>query len=210
MVKVKYTIIADREFIGSQWISYLNLSQIPYDIRIRENLKVIYRRKEMRVSTIFSKLKVGEIKTIPHTVRIGDAEVYMQGTRIINTKNRKEEFLIVITYDDPGGSIERYRERWYIENMFKDLKSNGFNLESTHVTKLNRLETLMFVLAIAYAWMIKIGRIVVKNNPKRIIVKKHGRKSKSVFRVGLDEFLRVVCIFDLLKFRFYAKLLSCT
>ncbi len=105
---------------------------------------------------------------------IGDAQVYMQGSRIVNTKNHKEEFLIVITYDDPGGSIERYSERWYIENMFKDLKSNGFNLESTHITISNRLETLMFVLAIAYAWMIKIGRIVVKNNPKRIIVKKHG------------------------------------
>ena len=164
----------------------------------------------MRVSKIFSKLKVGEIKTIPHAVMIGDAQVYMQGSRIVNTKNHKEEFLIVITYDDPGGSIERYSERSYIENMFKDLKSNGFNLESTHITISNRLETLMFVLAIAYAWMIKIGRIVVKNNPKRIIVKKHGRESKSVFRVGLDEFLRVVCIFDLVKFRFYAKLLSCT
>ncbi len=110
-----YDLLADREFIGSQWISYLNMSQIPYDIRIRENLKVLYRRKEMRVSKIFSKLKVGEIKTIPHAVMIGDAQVYMQGSRIVNTKNHKEEFLIVITYDDPGGSIERYSERWYIE-----------------------------------------------------------------------------------------------
>ncbi len=30
-----YDLLADREFIGSQWISYLNMSQIPYDIRIR-------------------------------------------------------------------------------------------------------------------------------------------------------------------------------
>jgi len=44
----------------------------------------------------------------------------------------------------------RNAERWYIENMFKDMKSNGFQLECTHITYLDRLDTLMAIIAIAY------------------------------------------------------------
>ena len=34
-------LVADREFIGHEWLSYLNRNRIVYHIRIRENVDVV-------------------------------------------------------------------------------------------------------------------------------------------------------------------------
>ncbi len=205
-----HSLIADREFVGQKWIRYLNEHGIPYDIRIRENMKVFYRGTERRVSTLFSRLQIGKVRTIKKPVILKGEQVFLQGKKITNTKNHREEYLIVISYDHPEHSLCRYGERWYIENMFKDLKSNGFNLECTHVTKTDRLETLMLVLAIAYTWMIRIGKFIHEKHPQRIQIKKHGRRSKSIFRLGLDEFMNTIFLCNLVRMRTYINFLSCT
>lgn len=78
-------------------------------------------------------------------------------------------------------SIKRYAERWYIENMFMDMKSNGLQLECTHLTRLERLDTLMSIMAIAYAWMIRIGLWVKKNKIQDIQEKETWSSRKKVF-----------------------------
>lgn len=47
-----------------------------------------------------------------------------------------------------------------------------------------KIEKLLFVLAIAVCWAYKIGELQARKMP--IAVKKHGRKLKSLFRLGLD------------------------
>ncbi len=205
-----HTLLADREFIGAQWIGYLNEAGIPYDIRIRENLKVGYRGREVSAHKLFKRLKLGQRRTIEKMVLLNGVYVYLQGEKIINTKNHKEEYLIVISYDDPHNGIKRYGERWYIENMFKDLKSNGFNLKDTHLKNPQRLESLFAVVALAYTWMIKIGKISARKYPRRLRKKSHGRRAKSIFRLGFDQFLRAICTNSTPDIRCYLKLLSCT
>ena len=136
--------------------------------------------------------------------------MYLQGSRIINSKTNKPEYLIIGTYCEPTESTIRYGERWYIENMFKDMKSNGFQLECTHITKLDRLNTLMGILSIAYVWMIKIGTWVRKMKPERFVKKKHGRPAKSIFRAGLDEFINAIFSFEHVRVYRYLNFLSCT
>ena len=205
-----YNLVADREFIGDKWFNYLNDRKIPYDIRIRENLKVWHKGKLVPVLKLFKNVAIDQRLTIPTPVLIGSATIYLQGGRIINTKNNKKEYLIIATYCSPKNSSNRYAERWYIENMFKDMKSNGFQLECTHITQLPRLSTLMGVLAIAYAWMIKIGVWIKKSKPRIFKKKKHGRPAKSIFRAGLDHFMNAIVTSDNRKLRKYFKFLSCT
>lgn len=38
-------IVADREFVGEQWLDYLNRNKIRYYIRIRNNFKVFLPHK---------------------------------------------------------------------------------------------------------------------------------------------------------------------
>ena len=205
-----YNLLADREFIGDKWFNYLNEQGIPYDIRLRENFKVRYKNKLVPVSKIFKRVPIDQMLTIPMPVILGTTTVYLQGGRIINTKTNKQEYLILATYCQPNKSSTRYAERWYIENMFKDMKSNGFQLECTHITKLNRLDTLMGILSIAYIWMIKIGEWIKKTKPQIFKKKKHGRPAKSIFRAGIDELINAIINADHRRLRKYFKFLSCT
>ena len=57
-------------------------------------------------------------------------------------------------------------------------------MEDTHLTCRMKIEKLLFILAIAFCWALKAGEIRTK-----IVAfknKKHGRKEKSIFRVGFD------------------------
>lgn len=205
-----YNLLADREFIGDKWIRYLIDHEIPFDIRVRENMIVLYKGIRMRVTRLFKGIPIGKPTTIRGMVVLGTNKVYLQGERIVNTKTKKIEWLIVSTYHQPGESIKRYGQRWYIENMFKDMKSNGFQLKCTHITDPERLSTLMSILAIAYTWMIRIGTWVKKIKPEIFKKKKHGRPAKSIFRAGLEEFANAIYTLSLVRLKMYFNFLSCT
>lgn len=74
--------------------------------------------------------------------------------------------ITICTYCHQGLSIKRNAARWYIEIMFKDMKSNGFQLEYTQLTRLEKLDTLMSILAITYTWVIRINMWVKKVKPQ--------------------------------------------
>jgi len=43
-------LVADREFIGSEWLDYLTLNKVTYHIRIRDNFNVILAKNGTKVS----------------------------------------------------------------------------------------------------------------------------------------------------------------
>ena len=67
---------------------------------------------------------------------------------------------------------------------FKDMKSSGFDIEKTHLNKIERIEKLLLLVMIAFVWCYKVGIYLHHLNP--IKIKKHGRKAKSIFKNGLD------------------------
>ena len=95
-----------------------------------------------------------------------------------------------------------YGERWGIEVFFGACKTQGFNFEDTHLTKLERIDTLCFVIAIAYIWALKTGEFLIENGHQIPIKqpKKRKAKLKSVFRVGPDflkhKLLNFLSLFD--------------
>ena len=62
--------------------------------------------------------------------------------------------------------------------------SRGFNFESTQISDQNKINTMLSLLAIAFAWAYYVGEW--KNSIAPIKLKKHLRKSVSIFRYGLD------------------------
>jgi len=58
------------------------------------------------------------------------------------------------------------------------------------MTAPEKIEKLLFVLAISFCWSYKLG--VIKDAEKAIRRKPHGSLSKSLFRVGLDWLRSVV------------------
>lgn len=178
-------ILADREFIGQDWLSFLNTKGIRYHIRIRSNFKVFCPRNQVDVYAwhLFNNLKIGQLRHYPKIVKMHGEYCYLSGIKTI--LDGKIDFCIIVSFNKPEQAIEYYAKRWQIETLFKGLKKSGFNLEDTHVVHLERLEKLIMLVMVAFVWCYKIGDYI-DQKIKPIKIKKHGRRAVSVFKYGLD------------------------
>jgi len=179
------SLVADREFVGEQWLNFLNTNEIRYFIRIRNNFKIYCPRKQKEITAqhLFHSLKVGELRHYPRIVKMHGEYCYLSGSKSI--KDGKVDFCIIVSFNKPDEALEFYAKRWQIETLFRALKTSGFNLEDTHVTHPERLEKLIMLVMIAFIWCYKIGDFI-DTQIKAIRIKKHGRRAISVFRYGLD------------------------
>lgn len=180
-------LTADREFIGQLWFAYLLENFIHFRIRIRDNFQVTNARGQLvSVKTLFRDLKPGKYKILR-----GRRSVLGHKLFVVGSLAPDGEYLIVVTAEDPQHAIEDYLQRWGIETLFGCLKSRGFRFESTHMTKADRIDKLVALLAITFCWCHLTGQWRHAHTP--IKIKNHGRKEKSLFRYGLD-FLREVLL----------------
>lgn len=173
-------LLADREFVGEQWFAWLKKEKISFHIRIRENF-LIAGGKKRYVRNLFRGLAEGEMRTFPKSMILCGNRLFLSGTRL------KDEFMIVVSDVRGDDVIETYLKRWEIETLFGCLKTRGFRFEDTHMTDPEKIGKLMALLTIAFCWAHVIGEWQHELHP--IPLKKHGRRAKSIFRLGLD-FLR--------------------
>jgi hypothetical protein len=179
------SIVADREFVGENWLDFLNRNSIKYYIRIRNNFKVEmpHRHKTIKVWHLFNGYKVNEFVHYPKIIRINGQLCYLSGCKLAN-KNGKQDFLIIVSFNKPSKALEQYKQRWQIEMCFKAMKSSGFDIENTHLQHIKRIEKLVLLVMIAFVWCYKVGIYLHQIVP--IKIKKHGRMAKSIFKYGLD------------------------
>jgi Transposase DDE domain len=175
-------ITGDREFIGEHWFGWMQQQGIGFVMRIKENGTYIAnsRGKMMLASELLRNLNVHEV------VSLGKRKVTKSDRQklcLSATRNAKGDILLVAHSENLENPIELYIKRWQIEVLFKCCKGNGFDLESTHVTAPDRIETMVGVMAIAFAVAYAFGIWHHANHPPK--TKKHGYIAKSVFRQGL-------------------------
>lgn len=186
-------LLADREFIGTEWFGWLIKEQIPFWIRVKDNLLTTDSRgRAIKVKALFRHLPLNHELSLYGKRTLLGHQLYVAGLRLVNG-----DYLIVVTPDYPGTAISKYAYRWEIETLFSCLKGRGFNFEDTHMTDLERLKKLMALLAIAFCWAHKTGEWCHEVKP--IKIKAHRRPAVSLFRYGLDY------IVDILMNLFYKK-----
>lgn len=182
-------LTADREFIGFKWFTYLLDQGIPFRIRVKDNFTVISSKgKKSPIKALFRNLKQGEVRALSRPRMICGVKVFIVGQKLPSGK-----YLILATDTNPETAMDDYRLRWEIETLFACLKTRGFNFESTHLTRVDRIEKLVAVLAITFCWCHITGEWLHEQAP--IKIKKHGRRAVSIFRYGLN-FLREI-VFNL-------------
>jgi len=202
-------LLADREFIGEPWLDYLNINKIAYHIRIRNNFYITNPRtgKQIKASILFNNLKQNEFRFHENIVIVNNILCYISGSKV-SGKEGKPELQIIISFNNPQQANTLYKERWQIESAFKALKTSGFNIESTHLTEVDRLEKLFSLVLIAFVWAYKIGIHLDSFIP--IKIKKHGRRAKSFFKYGLDYISNILFNNKLKEFELCCQILSCT
>jgi hypothetical protein len=182
------TLLADREFIGKEWIQFLLKEKIPFTIRIKCNFNIPDSRGKLKpAKTFFRNLMPGNVRYLGQRKVLG-CLVYVIGEKLLNG-----EYRIVVTDSKPEKALDRYNIRQEIETMFGCLKTRGFNFEDTHMTMPKRIDNLLAVMTIAFVWSYRAGDIF--NDIKPIAIKSHGARAKSIFRYGYDYLRRLLINF---------------
>ena len=181
-------LLADREFIGLEWMDFLNKNNIPFAIRMKE--KLIVATEDGRRLALGSLLrKCRGVRTFRGALGRDDA----QGILWLNFAARRLEGgeLIIVASNTPArAALAAYRKRWAIECLFGDTKSRGLNLEDTRLVTPRKLALLLGLVALAVAWAAKTAAMLIgRKTPAR---KAHGYLAKSWFRIGFDQVRRLL------------------
>lgn len=185
-----HVLLMDREFIGKQWLSWLDLNGFGYVVRLRRN-------------TIIGGKKAHEYTSTPgrkplKALEIWGLQLFMGSKKITN--GRTSHLYVVSNKFTCKDALQWYQKRWAIELLFSHLKKRGFNLEDTHLTDGKRIEKLMAVISLSFLFTFGWGchlRGIKKQTSKS--------KRKSLFRLGLENLLEILtggrqCKADLTRF----------
>ena len=108
--------------------------------------------------------------------------------RKINGIAPKEAWFILTNFDSLESAISAYKRRFDIEEMFRDFKTGGYNLEDTNV-KGERFISLVLLIAIAYTGATIQGQQIKRKGVQNYVarVKEYNRLERrhSSFYVGL-------------------------
>lgn len=92
--------------------------------------------------------------------------------------------LYLVTNVATGGEAYRwYRKRFKIETLFSDMKSRGFNLHKSGLSKPERVSRLLIAVALAYIWLVYLGALTLQKGWNKII-HRTDRCDLSLFQLG--------------------------
>ncbi|WP_233433716.1 IS4 family transposase, partial [Deinococcus radiophilus] len=133
-------LLADREFIGQDWFTFLSEHGIVPCIRLRSDTKM----DGLPVHVFAKKMQVGEVR-VWHSSMV----VYGVRLRVLALKVSKTEMLYLAYKGRADQNLRKYALRWQCENLHAALKTRGFDLEATGLTQAERVSTLLMVIAIS-------------------------------------------------------------
>jgi hypothetical protein len=86
----------------------------------------------------------------------------------------------------PALEASRYALRWWQEESFRDLKSGGWQWEASRLRCPARMERLLLILSVTYAWALALG-VQVQRDPAATDprVRRDDLQRYGVFRLGL-------------------------
>lgn len=187
-------LIADREFSGARWMSFLAEREIPFILRIKEDFHVeLADGRQCKIKSLFQKLAKGGRRYIRDHATLGlRPKDRGPAVKLAATRLASGELLVVATNTEPRTALVNYKRRWTIETLFAACKSRGFNLEDSHLLHAERIAKLMAVLALAFAFAFATGQWRAKS--RQITLKVHRRRAQSLFRYGYDLLRRVLLL----------------
>lgn len=175
-------VTADREFIGEPWMAFLAEREIPFVIRLRKRRRLALGAPDgpaLPAEMFFRGLSAGQTRLLR------ERYIGAVGANVVGKRLAEDEYVILATTASPDEALQFYRRRWEIETLFAALKSRGFDLESTHLARPERISKLIGLLSLAFVWSHLIGQRRARRDGGPAL-KNHGYPAKSLFRYGLD------------------------
>jgi hypothetical protein len=108
---------------------------------------------------------------------------YMANLLAIWQPGEKEPWLLATNLPSLAAALRAYRRRAWIEEMFGDMKGNGFDLESTRLHSFIRLSRLTLAVTLLYCWLATTGVKSIKAGLRHLVDRKD-RRDLSIFQIG--------------------------
>jgi hypothetical protein len=189
----KVIVLGDREFCSVDLGNWLKSKGVSFCLRLKKNHCIEIEH------LIWQRLD--ELGIVPGT------SLYVQGKKVRKTRPTtgfelackwkrnygkyqvKEAWFILTDLGSLPAAINAYKQRMGIEEMFRDCKKGGYDLEGTNL-KGNRLINMILLMTLAYSSAIFQGTELRKKQVQKYVSRRKEPKKKyrrrSTFGVGVD------------------------
>ena len=177
-------LLADRAFVGAEWMEFLCKNNVSFAIRVGDNLRIT--TEDGHDPTLRARLHQAR-RGRTFRARLGtreDAAASNAPLLTIAAKPLRDDWLIAGTNVAPHTAIETCRKRWATESLFGDARTRGLDLKDTRLTDPRKLAVRICLVALALAWAGRAAAGLLGNRaPPR---KSQGHDARSWFRTGFD------------------------
>ncbi|WP_392475941.1 IS4 family transposase [Nostoc sp. C110] len=188
----KTVVLADREFCSLKLANWLTEQKVYFCLRIKKDA-FIEIEPEIWLQLKNSGLSPGVsffYQGIKYTKTTGFISFNLAG----KWKRKRfgvapeEGWFILTNFDTLESTIKAYKQRFDIEEMFRDFKSGGYNLEDTNASG-KRLISLILLISLAYTSATISGQKIKRMNIQKYVgrIKESLRtvRRHSSFYIGL-------------------------
>ena len=209
----KVICLADRWFGSTSLLDFINEAGHTYVIRVRNNHKVLYYNKKeehniwANAGDLFHYThKPTYYENIAFTRKQYKTNIVISATKSVSISKKTVcgyvEPWILVTNGGPRRAVKDYGYRFgAIEFLFKDQKSNGFNLEKSNVKNLQAFTMMYTCMCICILFLTCYGTYYTRHKNKLFkdvkiryysLVNGKRKRKMSIFQVGLTLFKRAV------------------
>ena len=186
-------VLGDREFCSLDLARWLQASLVGFCLRLKKNTcmevenQIWQRLDELAITPGVCVYYQG--RKIRKTGPVLGFALAAKWKRSYRCQTAKEPWYILNNLGSLTESIEAYKKRMGIEEMFRDCKSGGYNLESTGLRG-ERLNSMILVMSLAYLQSTLRGGEINRHQGQKYVsrLKESGRiyGRRSTFGIGLD------------------------
>ena len=177
-------ILGDGEFDGSEVVAWFEQQTTwHYVCRTANSIKIRYQDEWLALADLDA--TEGEERFLTEVLFTQTGQVGPLNILAVWNKKEKEHWFFVTNFTDLKETKKWYRKRFSIETLFSDVKGRGFNLDKTRIWKPERVNRLIFAVAIAYIFTIFLGVDLIIQGPFEKLFRTD-RFYHSLFQLGLS------------------------
>jgi hypothetical protein len=156
-VKYQYVIVADRGFGNDRFIELCIENGFDIMIRLQPNMTIKTDGRQGIAEKILT--KDGEYNC--------HIKSWKKNYNIIrHSKGDKTWYLLTNMITNKGlGCAAAYAKRFRIEKLFQNLKSSGFDIESSKIKKYDRFKRMLFLSCFAQGILVLLGKFINEKLP---------------------------------------------
>jgi Transposase DDE domain len=168
----KVVLMGDRFYGSPDLIAWCRSKDWDWRLRLKTDLLVFEDGGESTVAQCFARGErmLTSVELTAKRVRTNIGMVHEDG--------HPEPWFIAMSDAPTTAKTFDYGLRWGIEAMFSDFKSRGFGLEDSQLQRVDRMDRLILIMALALYWAVSTGMWAAENAALPVEKKRKARVRK--------------------------------